>query len=182
MRQLKSFLSIMVVTFVVYTAPAFAAEGKDVNVVNTPNVNVVTMPNVVVDAPMRIPFQKTLNTTDWGTQSVNLILDAPLGQRLVIEHISAFASMGPNEELSSFAVSTVVNMVSATHIFSLSETAPGFTGSNTYAGGQIVRIYADEGALITFTKVPVGGGSSFGSASVTVSGYLIPMTSPTLGP
>jgi hypothetical protein len=55
MRQSKSILFILAAFFTVYAAPVFAAQDKDVNVVNTPNVNVVTMP----DVPIRTPFQKT---------------------------------------------------------------------------------------------------------------------------
>ena len=193
MKKIKILTALTI--FIALALPTYAAPPiKDVNIANTTDVNVIntdpipvsgdvnvlTVPPITVDTPVRTPFQKTLATTSWDTNSVNLILDVPWGQRLVIEYISAFASMSPNEELSSFAISTIVNGISATHQFSIPETAPGFTGSHTYVGGQSVRLYADEGALIRFTKV--GSITAIGSASITVSGYLIPFEGPTLAP
>lgn len=172
------------------STPALAQNSKDVNVVNTPTVNVLntpgvnvlSMPLVTIDTPVRTPYQITVSTQDWTSNSVNMIVEVPAGNRLVIEHISAFAFMHPEVELSSLAIFPIVNNQSATHFFTLPETAPGFTGSNTYAGGQSVRLYADQSFLARFTKVSVGGSLTLGSASLTVSGYLIPYNSASLAP
>ena len=154
----------------------------DVNVANTLDVNVLSMPEITIATDVRSPYQITVHQPTWTTQSVNIIVEVPSGNRMVIEHISATAFMHPQVELSSFTIHPIVNNFSATHIFSLPETAPGFTGSNTYSGGQSVRLYTDQSFLVRFTKVSVGGALDLGSASITVSGYLIPFTSPSLAP
>ena len=164
------------------TSPALAQQSKDVNVVNAPSVNVLSMPPVSVDTHIRAPYQITVSTSDWTSNAVNLIVDIPSGNRMVIEHVSASAFMHPQVELSSLALFTIVNSRSATHVFTLPETAPGFTGSNTYSGGQSVRLYADQSLLARFTKVSVGGSLELGTASITISGYLIPYTSSSLAP
>ena len=159
------------------------AISPDVNVANTPDVNVLSMPEITIGTDVRSPYQITVFEPNWTTNSVNIIVEVPSGNRMVIEHISASAFMHPQVELSSFTISPIVNSLSATHVFALPETAPGFTGSNTYGGGQSVRLYADQSFVARFTKVSVGGPLNLGSsASITVSGYLIPFTSPSLAP
>ena len=74
------------------------------------------------------------------------------------------------------------NGTSAAHVIPMSETAPGLSGSNTYSGGQSLRLYTDQSFLARFTKVSVGGSLDLGTASIAVSGYLIPFTSPSLAP
>ena len=154
----------------------------DVNVATMPDVNVLSMPEITIATDVRSPYQISVSETNWTTNSVNIIVDVPSGNRMVIEHISASAFMHPQVELSSFTIHPIVNNFSATHIFSLPETAPGFTGSNTYSGGQSVRLYTDQSFPARFTKLSVGGALDLGSASITVSGYLIPFTSPSLAP
>lgn len=154
----------------------------DVNVANTLDVNVLSMPEITIATDVRSPYQITVFQQTWTTNSVNIIVEVPSGNRMVIEHISASASMHPLVELGNFTIHPIVNNFSATHIFSLPETSPGFTGSNTYSGGQSVRLYTDQSFLARFTKVSVGGALDLGSASITVSGYLIPFTSPSLAP
>ena len=154
----------------------------DVNVATMPDVNVLSMPEITIATDVRSPYQISVSETNWTTNSVNIIVDVPSGNRMVIEHISASAFMHPQVELSSFTIHPIVNNFSATHIFSLPETAPGFTGSNTYSGGQSVRLYTDQSFLARFFKVSVGGSLELGTASITVSGYLIPFTSPSLAP
>jgi hypothetical protein len=158
------------------------ANSPDVNVANTPDVNVLSMPEITIGTDVRIPYQITVDQPTWTTNSVNIIVEVPSGNRMVIEHISASAFMHPEVELSTFTISPTVNNLSATHIFALPETAPGFTGSNTYGGGQSVRLYTDQSFVARFTKVSVGGPLTLGSARITVSGYLIPFTSPSLAP
>lgn len=153
-----------------------------VNIANTPDVNVVSIPDVTISSDARMPYQVTVSQSNWTENSTNIIVEVPPGNRMVIEHISASAFMHPEVELSSYAISLSVNGFSATHTFTLPETAPGFTGSNTYNGGQSVRLYADQSFLARFTKVSVGGPLDLGSASITVSGYLIPITSSSLAP
>jgi hypothetical protein len=154
----------------------------DVNVANTLDVNVLSMPEITIATDVRSPYQISVHQPIWESNSVNIIVDVPSGNRMVIEHISASAFMHPQVELSSFTISPIVNNLPATHIFSLPETAPGFTGSNTYSGGQSVRLYTDQSFLARFTKVSVGGALDLGTAVITVSGYLIPFTSPSLAP
>ena len=154
----------------------------DVNVATMPDVNVLSMPEITIATDVRSPYQISVSETNWTTNSVNIIVDVPSGNRMVIEHISATASMHPQVELISYSISTIVNSLSATHAFALPETAPGFTGSNTYSGGQSVRLYTDQSFPARFTKLSVGGTLDLGSASITVSGYLIPFTSPSLAP
>jgi hypothetical protein len=154
----------------------------DVNVANTPDVNVVSMPEITVSSDVRLPYQVTVSQLNWTSNSTNLIVEVPPGNRMVIEHISASAFMHPEVELISYAIFPIVNGFSATHIFTLPETAPGFTGSNTYNGGQSVRLYSDQSFLASFTKVSAGGDLNLGNASISVSGYLIPITSSSLAP
>ena len=154
----------------------------DVNVANTLDVNVLSLPEITIATDVRSPYQITVIQETWTTNSVNITVEVPSGNRMVIEHISATAFMHPQVELVSFTISPVVNSFIATHVFSLPETSPGFTGSNTYSGGQSVRLYTDQSFLARFTKVSVGGSLDLGTAVITVSGYLIPFTSPSLAP
>lgn len=172
---------VLVVSGGLLGSAAFAQNPKDVNVVNTPTVNVASLPPVSIGTHVRTPYQVSMST-DWTTASVNMIVEVPAGNRMVIEHISAFAFMHSQVELSSFAIFPIVNNQSATHVFSLPEVAPGFSGSRTYAGGQQVRLYADQSFLVSFTKVSVGGSMEMGTASISVSGYLIPYTAASLAP
>ena len=155
---------------------------QDVNVINTPDVNVLSLPEITIATDVRSPYQITAVQETWTTNRVNIFVEVPSGNRMVIEHISASAFMHPQVELSSYGFSTIVNNLSASHVFTLPETAPGFTGSNTYSGGQSVRLYTDQSFFASFTKVSVGGSLDLGHAVITVSGYLIPFTSPSLAP
>jgi hypothetical protein len=167
---------------VINTPDVNVATMPDVNVANTLDVNVLSMPEITIATDVRSPYQITVIQPTWTTNSVNIIVDVPSGNRMVIEHISATAFMHPQVELSNFTIHPIVNNLGATHVFALPETAPGFTGSNTYSGGQSVRLYTDQSFLARFSKVSVGGALDLGSASITVSGYLIPFTSPSLAP
>lgn len=172
----STLFNICLVTLTSYLiiSPAIAAPPKDVNVVNTPLVNVNT--------DVRTPFHTDAIATDWTTNSVNIIVDIPTGNRFVIEHISASAFMHPQVELTDVAIYPHANGTSTAHVFALPEVAPGFTGSNTYSGSHSVRIYTDQSFLVRFTKVSVGGSLELGTASIAVSGYLIPYTSSSLAP
>jgi len=153
-----------------------------VNVENAPDVNVLSMPAITISTDVRTPYQTGASTEDWTSNSVNIPISVPSGNRMVIEHISAGAFMHPQVELASFVITTAVNGFATTHDFALPEVAPGFTGSNTYSGGQSVRLYADEFITARFSKVSVGGSLDLGRAHVAVSGYLIPFVSQSLAP
>jgi len=194
-RLVTCFIALAIYSFI---SPAIAAPEKDVNVVNTPDVvvantpdvnvvnmpdvNVASLPSVSIDTDIRTPYHTSANITEWTAQSVNAIVEIPAGHRFVIEHISASAFMHPQVELSSVAIYPHAGGTSTTHVFTLTETAPGFTGSNTYAGSHSVRIVTDQSFLARFTKVSVGGSLDLGTASIAVSGYLLPLTSPSLSP
>lgn len=155
-----------------------------VTIANAPDVHVASLPPLTLNTDIRLPYQKTVST-DWNTAAVNVIVDVPSGNRFVIEHISVSASMHPQVEFISMGIFPTVNGLPATHFFTLEETAAGFTGSNTYSGSHSVRLYADESFLSRFMKVNVGGPAGameMGTVSLSVSGYLIPYTSPDLTP
>jgi hypothetical protein len=174
-------------------APANGARPpQDVNVINeaavavtnAPTVHVASLPPLTIDMDSRLPYQKSL-TADWTTSAVNLIVDVPPGHRFVIEHLSASVFMHSQVEFASMFIATDVNGSSGAHYFNLTETATGFEGSNTYVGSFPVRIYADQSFLARFFKVNAGGQGNaieMGTASISVSGYLIPYTSPDLSP
>lgn len=133
-----------------------------------------------VDA--RTPYQETI-TQLWDTPAINIIFnDVPFGQRLVIEHISASLFLDPDQELGSLSITLATAGVSATHQIAIPESGPAFTGSTTYSGGQALRLYSDQAPFVRVTKLPSTPSIVAASATVTISGYLIPLTSPSLAP
>ena len=131
---------------------------------------------------IRRPYHTSVSIADWTDQATTGVIDVPAGNRFVIEHISATAFMGPQAEFRHVTIYPHAGGSSTSHVFPLQETSPSFTGSNTYAGSYSVRIYTDQSFSVRVRKVSVGGSLELGKASITVSGYLIPLTSPSLGP
>src|SRR5207244_995932 len=84
-----------------------APSPSNVNVVNTPNVNVVNttaspVPIRDVDNPARQPFHAEAVGEFADGASITggiLIPTVPAGKRLVIEHLSAFAHMLPDQRM-----------------------------------------------------------------------------------
>jgi hypothetical protein len=139
----------------------------------------------------REPFQFWAHG-EWqnGQIQTEVAFNVPKTKRLVIENISAHLICPVGQEIMLTQIRTSVNKVLAWHNVFIPKTAvlsPPLAGLpiSNYSGGQQVRLYADPGTPViilvsknsnTIPAVPGGG------TEVYISGYLLPVQSPSLAP
>lgn len=133
----------------------------------------------------REPFQFTARA-EWqdGKLQTDVAFDVPGGKRLVIENISATLETQIGQEITSTQVKTVVNNVVAWHSVFIPKTATFENKFNVYSGGQRVRIYADPETTVNVLVSRNNSQCAFpcGTTLVFISGYLLPVESPSLAP
>lgn len=133
----------------------------------------------------REPFQFTARV-DWqdGKLQTDVAFDVPKGKRLVIENISATLETPMGQEITATQVRTVVNNVIAWHSVFVPKTATFENKLNVYSGGQQVRIYADPETTVNVLVSKNSSQCTFpcGTTLVCISGYLLPVKSPSLAP
>jgi hypothetical protein len=131
------------------------------------------------------PFQFTARA-DWedGKLQTEVAFDVPKNRRLVIEHISATLECPIAQEITYVQVRTTLDKVIAWHSVFVPKTSTIGKDLSIYCGGQRVRIYADAGTPVIVLVGKNISQCSFpcGTTMVFVSGYLLPLNSPTLGP
>ena len=172
----------------------------NVSVTNTPNVNVantdpipVTINNGSNGSVARIPFQYEATYDDWTGQAlfaINLLdFGYTFADMLVIEHISAHFVMPDTQAPIDFIVLTGTgNSAQINHRVVIPPTiASDLNHNSIYLVSQSLRLYsdADHGVVMRLFKVPSNCASDFlpqCSATVTISGYVIPISSASLAP
>jgi hypothetical protein len=173
-----------------YAAPA-PKPPSDVNVVSEPatarDVNVVTdpLPVTSVDSYPREPFTLRVEvnipdgTADW-TSDIFLPGDPSLDKVLVFENIAAQALV-PASQVIRYVL--IYRHNGASRLAQIHNIRSVYTTASTYIFDTLkqVRLYADPGSILS---VEASRSNSSGSASVLVdiSGYSVPVGSPTLGP
>jgi hypothetical protein len=166
-----------------------------VNVVNTPSVSVVGTPGVTIqngpDRPVpvtvdpypRRPFQQAIRLQfPDDTQRVSGSFSVPSGMRLVIETVSIVGGLPADQQFTEWSISVAVGAI-CTHGLSLPPTAtvvPDFN-AKLYSSSNLVRLYADPDTEVSMhlSRYPTSGTPGFFGF---VSGYLVPVGSPSLGP
>ena len=138
----------------------------------------------------RDPFQFTAHA-EWqnGSLQTEVTLHVPNNKLLVIEHVSASLHCPVGQEITHTQVRTSVKSVLAWHNVFIPKTTVfndgGSPPTNVYSGGQGLRLYADPGTTVVIlvgknsSQIPdiLGGGTD-----VYISGYLLPLKSPNVGP
>jgi hypothetical protein len=130
------------------------------------------------------PFQTDLALTNdpgtWGatTSTCNapsgatqcqISFDVPAGQRLVVEHVSAYVDGASGQTYQTFIAGNLEEFLVLTKQIS-------YPGIDTFTAAQPMRVYIDSGRVPSPAVIITNsnGGSFFGR--VTISGYLVPMS------
>jgi len=160
-----------------------------VGITGTPNVNVTNpvgspVPVFFGTANVRVPFQFQANgTIAGGSSSDTQTFVVPAGNLLVIETVTATAAPQSTFTLRGILVGTTANTVAAIHSFPLFEQPQGtpqtFKDANL---AQRVRLYADPGSTVSMILNRAGTDAIGVNWQASVSGYLVPVGSPTLSP
>ena len=174
---------------VIGTVPVTLDQLVDVNVTSPTDVNVLGIPGVTIENLNPIPvatttlfpreaigFNESYSFFPGGKKTQSSILyTVPSGKRLVIETASAQVSVPDGEEPVYVSIGGL----------SLPTIRQGSDGTSTYFSGlEQFRKYIPEDSNVSALVIISGLGSSgiSGFASLSVSGYLLPMESPTLSP
>lgn len=123
-----------------------------------------------VDNPASQPFHESISfDLPEGFTEVNMpITTVPVGKRLVIEYISAKATLPAGQKLRNLAIRTSLNGNLVYHY--LVQTPTGIF--NEYVTGQQVRLYADPNTLPHLSATRnTGDGTT--AVRVSISGYLV---------
>ena len=182
------------------SSTAYAAQVKDVNVVNTPTVNVANLPDVnvantvdvevvnadpvavqIVENFPRLPFQSQQQSSPATAISVVHTYQVPMGFTLVIESFSARVTLPSSQFLFGSNISTTTSGQTAQHHFALPEVG-NCCNSRFYRGMHAMRLYADSGTnvQIVISKQDVFTGTL--TVSTSISGYLVPEDATSLQP
>ena len=138
----------------------------------------------------RVPFQFTAHA-EWenGKLQTEVTFAVPNNKLLVIENVSASLHCPVGQEITHTQIRTSVKGIVAWHNVFIPKTTVFNDGgsplTNVYSGGQRLRLYADPGTRVFIlvgknsSQIPdiLGGGTD-----VYISGYLLPVKSPSLGP
>ena len=119
-----------------------------------------------------------------GLLGTDVAFDVPSDKRLIIENVSATLETPIEQEITATQVRTVVNCVIAWHSVFVPKRATLEDKLNVYSGGQQVRVYADPGTTVHVLVNKNAGSCPFpcGTTLVFISGYLLPVNSPSLAP
>jgi hypothetical protein len=133
----------------------------------------------------REPFQFTARADFLdGSLGTDVPFDVPSDKRLVIENVSATLETPINQEITATQVRTILKGVIAWHSVFVPKTATFEDKINIYSGGQQVRVYADPGTTVHILVNKNASSCPFpcGTTLVFISGYLLPVESPSLAP
>ena len=169
------------------TANVNVVNVADVNVVGTPGVTVENddfnpIPVEVMPAFPRMPFTfRDVASQNSGTD-ITISFTVPSDKRLVIELATARVEPGPGGEIRFSSIQLTTNGTRAAHFFSIPLSCTNcFSGGNTYQTAQPLRLYADPDTSVAIAVARTVG-SGFYRVQGSVSGYLVPLDSPSLEP
>jgi hypothetical protein len=114
------------------------------------------------------PTTSTCNGPPVSTQC-QISFDVPAGQRLVIEHVSAYVDGATGQTYQASFIGNLVEFL----VLSKQISEPGL---DTFTASQPMRVYVDSGRVPSPTVIVTNsnGGSFF--ARIDISGYLVPMS------
>jgi len=156
-------------------------------IVGTPGVTIQNGPSepipVTVDPYPRTPFQIAISLQfPENAQQVSGSFSVPSGMRLVVETVSIRGGLAADQQLTQWSISVAAGAV-CTHALSLPPTAAVLADLNVklYSSNNLVRLYADPGTQVSMqiSRYPAIGNPGFFGF---VSGYLVPVGSPSLAP
>lgn len=137
-------------------------------------VNPTTGPLVVrdIDRPTAQPFNVNVDLViPDGNQGENAFIPIPAGKLLVVEHISAFASVPLDQVMEQFSVLTRVNPDQINRFHYLNDEKRSFQFANTHTVSENVRLYCDAPSMtVRATRLTANGNVTVRYA---VSGYLV---------
>jgi hypothetical protein len=119
------------------------------------------------------PFEdRVVFNIDPGTQQNHASFNLPAGKRLVIEHISAYAT-GPSGQKFAAGFTTAVPSGGGLNwlVLELQGTFPLITGpTDVFTASQAMRVYTDSPPTLIVTRTDITGSAT---ADATISGYLV---------
>jgi hypothetical protein len=125
---------------------------------------------VDADSPALQPFQQdaVLTLPDGFSGSCPILATVPAGKRLVIEYVTARATVPGGQKLRMFQLKIFQNGDSAYHHLAANETGI----FNEWIAAQQVRLYADPSTPVDLCIYRSGWAGNL-QVSASVSGYLV---------
>jgi hypothetical protein len=130
--------------------------------------------------PFEVDLTLTNDPTTWGptTSTCNgppvstqcqISFDVPAGQRLVVEHVSAYVDGAQGQTYQALISGNLTEFLVLTKQIS-------YPGIDTFTASQPMRVYINSGRVPSPAVVVTNsnGGSFF--ARIDISGYLVPMS------
>ena len=108
----------------------------------------------------------------------------PAGSILVIEQITLRATMAAADDIGFVEARVATNGATISHVLPVRtdlRALPVGTSQKIENRSWLVKFYADPGSGVVLNLNSIVGSPS-GAVAYTVSGYLVPAVSPTLGP
>jgi hypothetical protein len=114
------------------------------------------------------PTSSTCNSPTGATQC-QISFDVPAGQRLVVEHVSAYVDGASGQTYQAFVAGDLEEFLVLTKQIS-------YPGIDTFTASQPMRVYINSGRVPSPSVIVTNsvGGSFF--ARITISGYLVPIS------
>jgi hypothetical protein len=139
-------------------------------------------PLPVTDVFTRNIYQETLSDQILSGENFGVVTfsTVPPEQILVIETVSIQIDIPIGQKAAAGQLFGDVSATTA-HFFPTFEVGSPNSGEARFAGLQNLRLYADPGASPSISSFRDSGTGS-GRMTATISGYLIPDTSPSLSP
>lgn len=176
------YLLIFSFCLIVFTANA-APPVKDVNVVNTPGVTIENGPldpvPVIQSRPERTPYSHDHQAVFITGSSYSHTFSPATADRLAIETVTYYVDLSSPQQLRYATMSTSANGVNSSHRLTVPEGRT-ISGRTIYSISIPIRLYVDPGTYVTILLN--GTDLSGGTASMSVSGYLIPADATSLAP
>ena len=107
-------------------------------------------------------------------------LSTPKGHRMVIESFSMSIDLAPTDSVTSISLREQVEEEGTILLYVFSISGPRqFLGGQEFVASQQVRLYPDPNRPVVALSEITGQDAAF---NVTISGYFLPLDSPTLSP
>lgn len=169
-----------------YAAPPAKAP-QDVNVVNTPGVTIensdINPIPVTSKAFTRIPFKLT-GTFSFGTDVfADVTMNPPADRTVVIEMVTAYFTLDNDDPVRSVSLFTAPEGKElSAFILQPPHTGSALITANDHIVSQQVRLYSASGWPVIFRVERNSTSLDNRTGVVRISGYTVPVDSPTLSP
>lgn len=180
MKSKRTIISIVALGAILGSSLVVAAPPEaNVNVVNTPDVNVVNTVDQAVPVfsigsmSEEEPFQEQISTVTSG-QFASGDFTLPAGKRLVIESVSAVATLSSGIVPRYLKLRTTVSGGEVEHAIPLALVG-GESCCDFYSAALATKIYADAGTDVRVVLELSSPTNSWAENFVSVSGFLLPV-------